>query len=502
MLLKLIRNLAPPRKAHDRERAPFLTVLFSLSWLQLAQLFSGWLSQTCDSIDMSNVVFNSSRLKAEFHLNANIVMVLISLNYLFRIFGGFLLGISSDRFGRKWPLVAILLFCSLLQLATGFTQSIEEFLILRSLSGFAMGGVWGIAVSNGLENLPVETRGFASGILGQGYAVGYLVSTIMNAYFVADNRHTWRVLFWVGSGMMALAAIVRAAIPESRAFLRANARREAQMRRTSRESKSVIHEVGLVFKTNWKSCLLYVAVIACVNSALHGSQDLYALYLMDTKGFTIRQATIAAMVGSSGAVVGGVTAGSLSQVMGRRLTMMLFLLLGAAFIPLWMLPSRLAILCVGVFWVQFGVQGATGVIPIWLSELSPPGFCALFPGVIAQVGNMMGSGSGEIETILAGAKTLKKTIIVNGESTVVPGYLTAMCIIFGLTTFFSMQMLLIASENHGSHFEAQNAAFEERASDSNDHTVNRTPPQLFLEEEKHPHLTVEHLDVEIGGKTW
>jgi SHS family lactate transporter-like MFS transporter len=107
-----------------------------------------------------------------------------------------------------------------------------------------MGGVWGITVSNALENLPVETRGLASGILAQGYPIGYLVSTIMTTYLVPDNRHTWRVLFWIGSGMIAFAAIVRAVLPESRAFLHANARREAQKRRTGQGSKSVMHEGG------------------------------------------------------------------------------------------------------------------------------------------------------------------------------------------------------------------------------------------------------------------
>ncbi|KAH9054240.1 carboxylic acid transporter [Lactarius vividus] len=493
MILKLVRNLSPSRQIHDRERVPLLEALLSLSWLQLAHLFSGWLAQTCDSTDMFNVALNIGRLKTEFHQDAGIVMVLISLNSLFRIFGGVLFGIWSDRFGRKWPLVAILLFCSLLQLATAYTQTIEEFLILRSLSGFAMGGVWGIAVSNGLENLPVETRGLASGILGQGYAVGYLLSTIMSAYFVTDNHYTWRVLFWTCSGMIALAAIVRAAIPESRAFLRANARGEAQRRRTGQESKSIIREAGLVLRTNWKSCLFYVGIITKVSAALHGSQDLYPVYLLEMKGFTVRQATIAAIVGSCGAIVGSITAGSLSQILGRRLTMILFLLLGAAFIPLWMLPSTLERLCIGVFWVQFGVQGATGVIPIWLAELSPPGFCALFPGVIVQLGSLLGSGAGEIETLLAGP--LKETIIVNGNSKVVPGYGKAMCIIFGIATFFTTQILLIAPENHGSYFEARNGAFEE--GNFNGHT-----PQLSLEEKKHPRLAVRHLDVDIGDRVW
>lgn len=85
---------------------------------------------------------------------------------------------------------------------------------------------------------------------------------------------------------------------------------------------------------------------------------------------------------------GTVVAGSVSQVAGRRLTIILFLLFAAVFIPLWMLPSAFAKLCAGVFWVQFFAQGATGVVPIWLAELSPPGFSALFIGVIAQLGSV------------------------------------------------------------------------------------------------------------------
>jgi SHS family lactate transporter-like MFS transporter len=122
-----------------------------------------------------------------------------------------------------------------------------------------MGGVWGIVVSNALENLPVETRGLASGILAQGYAVGYLVSSIMSIYL---NHHTWRVLFWISSGMMAFAAIVRAVLPESQAFLCANSRKAAQKTRTDQGSKSAIHKVGRLLKTHWKPISICVGAIA------------------------------------------------------------------------------------------------------------------------------------------------------------------------------------------------------------------------------------------------
>lgn len=126
-----------------------------------------------------------------------------------------------------------------------------------------MGGVWGITVANALENFPIETRGLASGILAQGYPIGYLVSTIMITYLVSDKGHTWRVLFWIGSGLIAFAAMVRAALPESRAFLHANARIEAQRRRTGQGSKSAIHEVRLLLKAEWKNMFTFVGILAC-----------------------------------------------------------------------------------------------------------------------------------------------------------------------------------------------------------------------------------------------
>jgi len=204
------------------------------------------------------------------------------------------------------------------------------------------------------------------------------------------------------------------------------------------------------------------------------------------------------MVGTCGAIVGVVVAGSLSQVTGRRLTMILFLLLGGLFIPLWVLPSNPTNLCFGAFWAQFGVQGAIGVVPIWLAELSPPGFLAFFPGVIYQVGNVLGSGSGEIETLLSGVKHLEKTITNDGKSTVVPGLELVMCIVTGFTIIVAISFLVIAPENRGSHFEVRDATFEEGGFNSH------TPPRLHmsLDEEKNLDLTTKQLNLQIEEKVW
>jgi MFS transporter, SHS family, lactate transporter len=129
--------------------------------------------------------------------------------------------------------------------------------------GFAMGGVWGLAASNALENLPVEARGFASGVLQQGYAIGYLISSLMNLLLVPDNRHAWRTLFWIASGITALVAAIRAIIPESEAFLHVKAQRRTQYEKTGQAAKALAQQAGFMLRKNWKLCLISTIVVAC-----------------------------------------------------------------------------------------------------------------------------------------------------------------------------------------------------------------------------------------------
>jgi len=173
-----------------------------------------------------------------------------------------LFGILSDRFGRKWPLVANLLLCAVVQLGTSFVQTFHQFLAVRSLFGIAMGGVWGLASSTALENLPVEARGLASGVLQQGYAVGYLISAILNLFIVPKTHHSWRVLFWTTAGISSFAAAMRALIPESEVFLRAKEQERALGANTGKKTKVFFHQVGAMLKVHWALCIYAVLLMA------------------------------------------------------------------------------------------------------------------------------------------------------------------------------------------------------------------------------------------------
>jgi SHS family lactate transporter-like MFS transporter len=328
-----------------------------------------------------------------------------------------------------------------------------------------MGGIWGLSAATALENLPVEVRGIASGILQEGYAVGYLIAAVINLFLVPEVSAGWRSLFWTASGISLFAAAIRLALPESEVFLRAKeAERAKGIHRTTGEKTTVfLHETTAMLKKHWLLCIYACLLMTGFNFLSHGSQDLYPTYLTASKGFSSHDATVATIIGNCGAVVGGAFAGWISQYIGRRLTMVIHVLLVGAFIPLWILPTGFGALSAGAFCIQFGVQGAWGVIPIQLAEMSPPAFRATFPGVAYQIGNMVSSASAQIEA--TGGDNLKTTIIEGGKRVVVPDYAKVQGILIGVVAAFVVIVTIIGPENHGSHFEKSKTAFEEGAAE-------------------------------------
>ncbi|KAG9078507.1 hypothetical protein FRC06_008324 [Ceratobasidium sp. 370] len=454
-----LTNLIPRREKTERQESLF-TTLRKLTFVQWALFFSGWLAWTCDAIDFFSVSLSVTRLTEQFGKTTNDLTTSITLTLLFRSLGAVVFGIISDRYGRKWPLVINLLLCSVLELGSGFVQTFQQFLALRSLFGVAMGGIWGLSASTALENMPVAARGLISGVLQQGYAVGYLIAAVVNLGLVPHNPHTWRALFWFGSAISFVAAVFRALLPESAVFLRAKAARKAAEEREGYQAgpsktRVFIHETKQMLKAHWLLCIYAVLLMTGFNFLSHGSQDLYPTYLQKSKLLTAHQSTVATIIGNCGAITGGVVAGYVSQHIGRRLTIIIFVCLVGAFIPLWILPDGFGKLSAGAFCVQFGVQGAWGVVPIFLAEMSPPAFRATFPGVAYQLGNMVSSASAQIEA--TGGEHLRTT--VHGQA--VPDYAKVQGIFLGVIAAYLIVVTIFGPEHHGSEFEKHKTAFEE-----------------------------------------
>jgi len=460
MASRFLRSFVPKHDNTESKRS-FLTALKTITPLQYAHFIVGYLAWTCDALDFFSVSLTVTDLENQFGKPAHDITTSITLTLLFRSVGAAIFGIISDRFGRKWPLVANLLLCCVLQLGSGFVQTFPQFLAVRSLFGIAMGGVWGLAVSNALENLPTEVRGIASGIIAEGYSAGYLIAAVINLKLVPQVAQTWRALFWTAAGVSFFTACICAIVPESKVFLRARRLERARGRTTKENTKVFVREAKVMIKTHWRLFIYMTLLLSGFNFLSHGSEDLYPTYLEVTKGFSSNSATIATIIGNCGAISGGAIAGFTSQYLGRRLTIIVFLLLVGIFIPLWIIPNSFPGLAAGAFCVQFGVQGAWGVIPVFLSEISPPAFRASFPGIAYQLGNMVSAASAQIEA--TGGDNLKTTIIKDGKPMVVQDYAKVQAIFIGCIVAYTLVLIVMGPENHGSHFHKHKTAFEEGA---------------------------------------
>jgi MFS family permease len=148
-----------------------------------------------------------------------------------------------------------------LQLGAGFVKTFKQFLGLRALFGIGMGGIWGLAAATALENLPVEARGLASGIIQQGYAVGYLVAAVINLTLVPATSSGWRSLFWTAAGISAFAAILRVLLPESAVFLRAKAAGKVGGANTTHKTKIFLKKTKQMLRRHWLLCIYAVLLM-------------------------------------------------------------------------------------------------------------------------------------------------------------------------------------------------------------------------------------------------
>lgn len=331
-----------------------------LTPLQGAMFFSGWLAWTMDAWDFFSVSLSVTRLQAQFHKDsATSITTAITLTLLFRPLGAIIFGLLSDRYGRKWPLVINLLIISVLSLGTGFVQTFPAFLGVRCLFGIGMGGIWGLATATALENMPPAPRGLFSGILQQGYAVGYLFAASTNLTWIA-RTNDWRILFYLGAGLSLFAALVRLCLPESELFLRVKREREANGIQ-SNKAKTFARETWAMLKTSWPRVIYGVLLMTGFNFLSHSSQDLYPTMIEKTSLAYLPDATAkslaskATIIGNCGAIAGGMLAGYISQYLGRRLTIMVFVTFTGAMIAPWILPTTFSGLAAGAFFVQVSI---------------------------------------------------------------------------------------------------------------------------------------------------
>jgi MFS transporter, SHS family, lactate transporter len=385
-----------------------------------AALIAGFLGWTLDAFDFFLVGLSLTAIAAEFHKTDADIALSISLTLAFRPAGAFIFGLLADRYGRRLPLIIDLIFFSVVEVLSGLAPNYATFLVLRALFGVGMGGEWGVGASLAMEKVPPRLRGVLSGLLQEGYAAGFLLAA--GCYFFVFPRWGWRPMFFIGGLPALLAIFVRLRVKESEVW-----------QKTRHETWG---QLGRGIASHWKLFLYLVLLMMMMNFVSHGTQDMYPTLLKRAWGFRPQKVAAITAFTMVGAIAGGTLFGLLSDRFGRRRSMIAALSCALLVIPLWSLSPSLSLLLLGGFMMQFMVQGAWGIIPAHLTELSPDSVRGFLPGFAYQCGVALAGLVAYVQAVFA-ARTSYPTTMA----------LTAVTVLLG-----AILVNALGRENRGIHF--------------------------------------------------
>ena len=369
--------------------------------------FLGW---TMDSLDFFILIFCVPAIAKEFHAQPSAVLGAVFLTQAFRPVGALIFGLLADRFGRRPVLMANILSFSVIELACAFAPSLGALLVLRALFGLAMGGEWGVGAALVFETLPKEGRGTFSGILQEGYAAGSILASgafalFFNGFALAGLHVPgigWRGLFILGSLPAVLVFYVQARVEESPVWLAASKKRIGQLSGSSgRECVEDGPGTMALLKSFLPTFLFLVVLMTAFMSFSHGTQDVYPTFL--TVYAKLKPSTVGSIgvLYGFGSILGGFVFGTLSERWGRKRAIVTAALLSLLVIPLWAYGHSAFALGTGAVLMQFMVQGAWGVVPAYLTELSPAPVRATAPGLAYQLGGLVTSWNGKAQALAA-----------------------------------------------------------------------------------------------------
>lgn len=353
-------------------------------WHAVIASFLGW---TLDAFDFFVVVFLVDTLAAQFQVSTEKIIFTTVATLAMRPVGALIFGVLADRYGRRKPLMANVVFFSVIELLCGFAPNYTYFLLLRAIYGIGMGGEWGVGASLAMESAPPRWRGVFSGILQSGYSIGYLLAAVAARFLLPLSPvWGWRAMFWAGGVPALLAFYIRSKVRESEAWKQHRA-----------------PTIGAIVRTatgHWKIFSYLVLLMTMMMFLSHGTQDLYPHFLKNVHGLPLATVSYIAILYNIGAVLGAIVFGQLSERIGRRRSMIAALALSLLVIPAWAFGQSLPMLAAGAFLMQVGVQGAWGIVPAHLNELSPDAVRGLMPGFAYQLGILFAAPTNSLEFAL------------------------------------------------------------------------------------------------------
>jgi SHS family lactate transporter-like MFS transporter len=379
---------------------PLARELRSLTAIQRSTFAACFLGWTLDAFDFFLLTVCLKAIAADFHVGIKQIAEAIFWTLVMRPIGALIFGLLAERFGRRPTLMLNIVAFSVFELASAFAPTLTSFLICRALFGIAMGGEWGVGAALALETLPASRRGFFSGVLQEGYVTGNLLAAALYGLLFPHLHGTgmltgWRVMFMIGALPALLAFYMQFKVAESPIW-------EAE--RKKRLAEGAARKPSLTFqqlRAYLPTFFFLVLLMTAFTSFSHGTQDLYPTFLEKDHQLDPQRVGLIVVISNIGALLGGITCGALSERLGRKRMIIISTLSALPMVPLWAWSHSVATLALGGFLMQFAVQGAFGVIPAHLNELSPGPVRAIFPGVTYQLGNLCSSRNGVFQAALA-----------------------------------------------------------------------------------------------------
>ncbi len=349
----------------------------------------GW---SMDAFDYFIVVLVYAEIAKDFDVSLTKMAFITTVTLIMRPVGALIFGMWADRAGRRIPLMVDVCFYSVVGFACAFAPNYSVLLVLRLLYGIGMGGEWGLGAALAMEKIPVARRGFFSGVLQQGYSIGYMAAALLYLLLNGVFGLSWRWLFAFSIVPALISLIVRSRVRESEVW--ETAKQRTEITRTS------VAQVFLDAKILRRFGYL-VLLMTAFNWMSHGTQDIYPTFLKEGIHLSPTTATWIAVIYNIGAMIGGTVVGALSERIGRRRAIVCFALLALPIVPLFALSTSAGMLALGAFLMQVCVQGAWGVIPAHLAERSPDEIRGFYPGVTYQLGNCLAAFNLPLQQALA-----------------------------------------------------------------------------------------------------
>jgi SHS family lactate transporter-like MFS transporter len=396
----------------------------------------GW---TMDAFDYFIVILVYAEIATDFNTSKEKVAFLTTATLLMRPVGALIFGLWADRIGRRIPLMVDVCFYATVGFLCAFAPNLTVLIILRMLYGIGMGGEWGLGAALAVEKIPTQRRGFFSGLLQQGYSVGYLLAALAYLLVITEFGLSWRWLFGLSIIPAFISLLVRTRVQESEVW--------ETTQDNLKVTKTRVRDIFLNGKI-LRRFLYLVLLMTAFNWMSHGTQDVYPTFLKSTTeggpGLSESTATWIAVIYNIGAIIGGLTFGTLSERYGRRYTIAFCALMGLPIVPLFAYSSTAAMLCLGAFLMQIAVQGAWGVIPAHLTEMSPDAIRGFYPGVTYQLGNLFAALNLPIQESLASKH----------------GYPFALAVTIVPVLIIVAFLVLVGKEAKGVEFGRPDTAFE------------------------------------------